>query len=70
MTDEGRGIPKERMAKLGEQFYSTKEKERGLGLMMSFKIVEVHGGEMKNHSEEGKGTTVCLLFSISSKQEG
>lgn len=38
--------------------------------MMSFKIVEVHGGEMKSHSEEGKGTTVCLLFSISSKQEG
>jgi two-component system, sporulation sensor kinase E len=70
ITDEGCGIPKERMATLGEPFYSTKEKGTGLGLMVSFKIVEAHGGKMKIHSEEGKGTTVCLLFPISSKQEG
>ena len=70
ITDEGCGIPKERMATLGEPFYSTKEKGTGLGLMVSFKIVEAHGGEMKIHSEEGKGTTVCLLFPISPKQEG
>lgn len=70
ITDEGCGIPKERMATLGEPFYSTKEKGTGLGLMVSFKIVEAHGGEMKIHSEEGKGTTVCLRFPISSKREG
>ena len=70
ITDEGCGIPKERMATLGEPFYSTKEKGTGLGLMVSFKIVEAHGGKMEIHSEEGKGTTVCLLFPISSKQEG
>ncbi|GMB08022.1 cache domain-containing protein [Thermolongibacillus altinsuensis] len=69
-TDEGCGIPKERLSTLGEPFYSTKEKGTGLGLMVSFKIVEAHGGKMKIHSEEGKGTTVCLLFPISSKQEG
>jgi two-component system, sporulation sensor kinase E len=70
IADEGCGIPKERMAKLGEPFYSTKEKGTGLGLMVSFKIVEAHGGKMNIHSEEGKGTTVCLLFPISSKREG
>lgn len=70
ITDEGCGIPKERMATLGEPFYSTKEKGTGLGLMVSFKIVEAHGGKMEIHSVEGKGTTVSLLFPISSKQEG
>ncbi|MBY6269589.1 cache domain-containing protein [Parageobacillus thermoglucosidasius] len=70
ITDEGCGIPKERMATLGEPFYSTKEKGTGLGLMVSFKIVEAHGGKMNIYSEEGKGTTVCLLFPIFSKQEG
>ncbi|OAT73729.1 cache domain-containing protein [Parageobacillus thermoglucosidasius] len=70
IADEGCGIPKERMAKLGEPFYSTKEKGTGLGLMVSFKIVEAHGGKMNIYSEEGKGTTVCLLFPISSKREG
>lgn len=38
--------------------------------MVSFKIVEAHGGKMNIYSEEGKGTTVCLLFPIFSKQEG
>lgn len=62
VTDQGRGIPKERLAKLGEPFYTTKEKGTGLGLMVSSRIVETHGGTIQFQSEKGKGTTVTLLF--------
>jgi two-component system, sporulation sensor kinase A len=64
--DQGCGIPKDRIAKLGEPFYSTKEKGTGLGLMVSFKIIEAHKGRIKIESEVGQGTTVDLSFPISS----
>ncbi|CAM5267546.1 histidine kinase [Bacillus safensis FO-36b] [Bacillus safensis subsp. safensis] len=43
--DQGKGIPEEELGKLGEPFYTTKEKRDGLGLMMTIKIIESHGGQ-------------------------
>ncbi|WP_174731772.1 ATP-binding protein [Mesobacillus harenae] len=60
--DNGAGIPEERMASLGEPFYTTKEKGTGLGLMISFKIVESHNGELKISSERNIGTTVEVIL--------
>ncbi|WP_421384284.1 PAS domain S-box protein [Bacillus salacetis] len=57
ISDEGIGIPKEKIKKLGEPFYTTKERGTGLGLMVTFKIVEEHGGTVEVESELGKGTT-------------
>lgn len=56
--DEGCGIDPERIRKLGEPFYSTKEKGTGLGLMVSYKIIEAHQGCIHVTSELDKGTTV------------
>jgi two-component system, sporulation sensor kinase A len=64
--DQGCGIPKDRIAKLGEPFYSTKEKGTGLGLMVSYKIIEAHNGRINIESEVGQGTTIDLIFPISS----
>ncbi|WP_169907762.1 PAS domain S-box protein [Priestia abyssalis] len=64
--DQGVGIPKERLKRLFEPFYSTKEKGTGLGLMISYKIIEEHKGSIWFESEEGKGTTVHLLLPLSS----
>ncbi|WNQ10381.1 CheR family methyltransferase [Paenibacillus aurantius] len=64
--DEGMGIPEEKIPKLGEPFYSTKEKGTGLGLMVSFKIIENHQGQMQITSELGKGTTVQIVLPLSS----
>lgn len=58
--DQGKGISKEALEKLGEPFYTTKEKGTGLGLMVTFKIIENHGGSIHFESEEGKGTKVTL----------
>ncbi|NPC91986.1 PAS domain-containing protein [Bacillus sp. WMMC1349] len=62
--DQGKGIPKEVLKKLGEPFYTTKDKGTGLGLMVTFKIIENHGGHIHFQSEEGKGTQVKLELPI------
>lgn len=62
IEDNGCGIPKERMERLGEPFYSTKEKGTGLGLMVCYKIIENHQGIMNVYSEVGKGTTIEVIL--------
>lgn len=56
--DSGRGIPEERLKKLGEPFYVSHEKGSGFGLMMSFKIIEAHEGKVKINSILNVGTVV------------
>lgn len=56
--DDGVGVPEEIMPRLGEPFYTTKEKGTGLGLMVSYKIVENHRGHINVRSKPHKGTTV------------
>ncbi|MBO0586050.1 ATP-binding protein [Sporosarcina sp. E16_8] len=65
LTDTGIGIPSERLNKLGEPFYSLKEKGTGLGLMVSYKIIENHHGSIQFKSTEGYGTTVEIKLPIS-----
>jgi two-component system, sporulation sensor kinase A len=65
IMDDGCGIPKERLSKLGEPFYSTKEKGTGLGLMTSYRIIESHKGKIHIESVEGKGTTVTINLPVS-----
>lgn len=62
IVDQGCGISPHRLKKLGEPFYTTKEKGTGLGLMVSYKIVEDHQGTIQIESEPGQGTTVTLTF--------
>lgn len=64
VIDEGEGIPKERLLKLGKQFFSTKEGGTGLGVMISSKIVEDHGGIFQIESKEGKGTEIRITLPI------
>nr|WP_253957489.1 ATP-binding protein [Paenibacillus oleatilyticus] len=58
--DQGCGIPESKLAKLGQPFYTTKNKGTGLGLMVSYKIIENHRGSMTITSKEGVGTTVVI----------
>jgi PAS domain S-box-containing protein len=57
IQDTGVGIPKEKLKQLGEPFYTTKKNGNGLGLMVSFKIIESHNGNVFVESEPNKGTT-------------
>lgn len=57
IKDQGGGIPEEQLKKLGKPFYTTKERGTGLGLMVSYRIIEEHKGTIQIESEEGRGTT-------------
>ncbi|WP_108671529.1 ATP-binding protein [Peribacillus acanthi] len=63
-TDTGKGIPQDQLAKIGEPFFTTKKMGNGLGLMVSFKIVEAHGGQIQIKSEIGKGSSFILSFPL------
>ena len=58
IVDTGCGMSEDRLKRIGEPFYSTKEKGTGLGLMISYKIIENHAGVIHFCSEPNKGTTV------------
>ncbi|GAA0316376.1 hypothetical protein GCM10008967_03690 [Bacillus carboniphilus] len=60
ITDTGSGIPEEIIPKLGEPFYTLKEKGTGLGLMVSFRIIEAHKGSIHFSSKVNEGTTVDI----------
>lgn len=64
VIDEGEGIAKERLHKLGEPFYTNKEKGTGLGLMISHRIIEGHRGTMVIESELGEGTVVTITLPL------
>lgn len=69
VIDEGEGIAKERLHKLGEPFYTNKEKGTGLGLMISHRIIEGHRGAMVIESELGEGTVVTITLPLARQAE-
>lgn len=60
IKDNGCGISKVKLKKLGEPFYSSKEKGTGLGLTVSYKIVQSHKGTIHFDSQKNEGTTVQI----------
>jgi len=62
IQDTGCGIPPENMDKLFTPFFSTKEEVKGvgLGLAVSYGIVERHGGKIEVQSQVGKGSTFTV----------
>ena len=66
--DEGVGIPKEKLSKIGEPF-TTKDTGTGLGLSVSYKIIEAHRGEMYFESEVGRGTSVHIYLPLARQDQ-
>lgn len=62
IQDTGVGIPEDKLKKLGEPFFTTKKNGNGLGLMVSFKIIESHNGKVFIESEPNKGTTFNIFL--------
>jgi len=62
IIDDGVRIDEEQIPKLGDPFFSTKENGTGLGLMVSFRIIENHGGTVEISSQLTKGTTIDIYL--------
>ncbi|NEY70526.1 PAS domain S-box protein [Bacillus mesophilus] len=62
--DQGTGISKDKIKRLGEPFYTTKERGTGLGLMVSYKIIAEHNGRIEVESIEGEGTVFHIYLPI------
>jgi signal transduction histidine kinase len=62
--DQGPGIAPENLGKVFDPFFSTKGRNRGLGLAISHYIAEVHGGVIKVENEQGQGATFLVLLPV------
>jgi PAS domain S-box-containing protein len=66
ITDNGKGIPPENLKRIFEPFFTTKPvgKGTGLGLTVSYHIVQKHHGRMEVEGEPGKGTTFRVWLPV------
>lgn len=64
ISDTGVGMSKERLAKLGEPFFCTKEKGTGIGFMLCNQIISQHDGTITVNSEENLGTKVEVTLPV------
>ncbi len=67
--DTGSGIPGEKLDRIFEPFYTTKEvgKGTGLGLSIAYDIISKHHGEIKVESKVGQGTTFNIILPLMTK---
>ncbi|NTV73223.1 MAG: HAMP domain-containing protein [Holophaga sp.] len=71
VTDNGSGIAPEDLPHLFEPFFSTKgNRGTGLGLAVTWGIVESHGGSIDVQTELGKGTTFSIRIPILNPEAG
>lgn len=63
-SDTGQGIPAQYLPKIFDPFFTTKPRAKGtgLGLKVSLRIVESHGGTIGVESQQGKGTTFVVTL--------
>ncbi len=61
-TDTGEGMSAETMSHLFEPFFTTKSEGSGLGLCISYSIIEAHHGQILPTSELGVGTTFSIIL--------
>jgi signal transduction histidine kinase len=64
ISDTGAGIPPELREKIFRLYFTTKQGGSGIGLAMTFRIVQLHDGTIDFNSEPGKGTTFVIRLPI------
>jgi signal transduction histidine kinase len=70
IKDTGQGIDPEILPKLFGKFISRSEKGTGIGLYISKKIIEAHGGQIRGENNiDGKGATFTFTLPLGRKQE-
>jgi two-component system NtrC family sensor kinase len=63
-SDTGEGMPPEISSRIFEPFFTTKERGSGLGLSISYGIIQSHNGQITVESHMGLGTTFTIILPI------
>ena len=64
ISDTGPGIPPEVRDKIFRLYFTTKKEGSGIGLAMTFRVVQLHDGTIDVSSEPGAGTTFALRLPL------
>lgn len=64
IKDNGEGISEADLKRLGEPYYSKKTKGTGLGLMVTFRIIELMNGRVEYFSKKGEGTEAVISLPV------
>jgi signal transduction histidine kinase len=67
-TDTGTGIASEDLALVFQPYFTTKKLGIGLGLALTKRIIEEHGGSIGIESRPGEGTAVTVLILVGSEE--
>ncbi|MBI2495236.1 MAG: GAF domain-containing protein, partial [Candidatus Omnitrophica bacterium] len=70
VKDTGPGIPAKALTKVFDPFYTTKPTGTGLGLFVSQRIIQAHGGTIQLESAEGKGTCFTIRLPVWREEAG
>ena len=62
IQDNGTGIPPDILDQVFIPFFTTRDKGSGIGLSLSRRIIQLHGGTVNIRSEEGIGSIVCITL--------
>jgi PAS domain S-box-containing protein len=68
-SDSGHGMPPEVLDHLFEPFFTTKENGSGLGLYVSYGIIDSYGGKISVTSQVSEGTTFTILLPVAGEKD-
>jgi signal transduction histidine kinase len=70
VRDHGIGIPDEIRSRIFDLYFTTKKEGSGIGLAMTYRIVQMHHGQIDVESKPGSGTTFVLRLPLISAGSG
>jgi PAS domain S-box-containing protein len=68
VRDQGAGIPKEIQDKIFNLYFTTKKAGSGIGLAMTYRVLQLHNGALEFETEQGKGTLFRLQVPLQQSQ--
>ncbi len=70
VRDHGEGIPDEIRSRIFDLYFTTKKEGSGIGLAMTYRIIQMHHGQIDVESKPGSGTTFVLRLPLISAGSG
>jgi signal transduction histidine kinase len=70
IADSGSGIPDDIRAKIFDLYFTTRKDGSGIGLAMTYRIIQLHNGSIDVQSEQNIGSTFTLKLPLLASAEG